>query len=493
VFAGTHRSPTVLFLRERASDDPVSAERRGPSASELTVKAYKNILETIGDTPLVKLNKVIPEGSANVYAKLEFMNPGSAIKDRMALHIINKAEQAGVLKPGGTIVENTSGNTGFGVAMVAAVRGYRCIFTMPDKMSTEKINALKGMGAEVVVTPTNVPADSPQSYYETAKRLAREIPGAFYLNQYHNPDNIEAHYLSTGPEIWEQTQGEIDALVGGLGTGGTISGTGRFLKEKKPGVKIVGADPIGSIYYSYFKTGKMDEPHVYKVEGIGEDMLCKALDFTVLDDIRQVDDKQCFTMARRLAREEGMFVGGSSGAAVHVAAQVAKEMGPGKNLVVILPDSGSRYISKFYSDEWMKDNGFLDAGERLGTVRDLLARRKQELISALPDEKTSEVALRMKQYGISQLPVMERDSKRVLGMVHETDLLEGLLNGKVKYDAPIELLMTAIKGTVSLETPVSKLKDIFNQGHVAVVTQNERPLAVVTKIDLIEYLGSRVG
>jgi len=455
------------------------------------MKAFNNILETIGDTPLVRLNKVAP-GGATVYAKLEFMNPGSAIKDRMAIHIINKAEKAGLLKPGGTIVENTSGNTGFGVAMVASVRGYRCIFTMPDKMSNEKINALKGMGAEVVVTPTNVPAESPQSYYETAKRLAREIPGAFYLNQYHNPDNIEAHYLSTGPEIWEQTEGQIDYLVGGLGTGGTISGSGRFLKEKKPTVRIVGVDPIGSVYHSYFKTGKMSEPHVYKVEGIGEDMLCKAMDFTVLDEVRQVDDKQCFAMARRLAREEGMFCGGSSGAAVHVAAQIAKEAGPGKNVVVILPDSGSRYISKFYSDEWMKDNGFLDAGDRLGAVRDLMARRKQELITATPDEKASEIARRMKQYGISQMPVTHKETRATIGIVHEADLLEALLTGKVKYDAPVELLCQPLGGKVSLDTPVSKLREVFGADQIAVVMDGDRALAVITKIDLIEYLGAKL-
>ena len=455
------------------------------------MQAYANVLETIGDTPLVRLNKVVSPGSATVYAKLEFLNPGSAVKDRMALHILNKAEKAGLLKPGGTIVENTSGNTGFAVAMIAAVRGYRCIFTMPDKMSTEKINALKAMGAEVVVTPTNVPAEDPRSYYETAKRLAREIPGAFYLNQYHNPDNIEAHYLSTGPEIWAQTGGEIDALVGGLGTGGTMSGTSRFLREKKPGLLTVGADPIGSVYHSYFHTGKMSEPHVYKVEGIGEDMLCKAMDFSVISDVRQVDDRQCFQMSRRLAREEGIFAGGSCGAAVSVAVQVAAELGPGKNVVVILPDSGSRYISKFHSDEWMKDNGFLDADDRLGRVRDLLSKRPQELLTAFADEEAQVVALRMKQHGVSQLPVLDRASKAVTGMVHESDLLEALLASRLRANSHIAPAVAPLQGRVGLETPVTRLREVFSQDNVAVVMEGERALAVVTKIDLIEYLGTR--
>lgn len=322
------------------------------------MEIYENILGAIGETPLVKLNKLVGPEDATVLVKCEFMNPGGAIKDRIAVHIIDKAEREGRLKPGGTIIENTSGNTGAALAMVAAVRGYKCIFTMPDKMSKEKIDTLKAFGAEVIVTPTAVPADHPDSYYETAKRLAREIPNSFYVNQYHSLDNVEAHYLSTGPEIWKQTEGKLDYFVAGLGTGGTMSGAGKFLKEQKPSVRNIGVDPVGSVYYSYFKTGKLSEPHVYKVEGIGEDMLCKAMDFSVLDDIRQVDDATAFRWARRLAREEGIFAGGSSGAAVAVAVQLAREVGPGKTIVAVLTDGGRSYISKFYNDEWMRQNGF---------------------------------------------------------------------------------------------------------------------------------------
>ncbi|HEX9508042.1 MAG TPA: cysteine synthase family protein, partial [Myxococcales bacterium] len=339
------------------------------------MKIHPNILSAIGCTPLVKLNKLVGPGDATVLVKCEFMNPGSSIKDRMAIHIIEKAERAGLLKPGGTIVENTSGNTGMGVALVAAVKGYRCIFTMPDKMSLEKINRLKALGAQVIVTPTNVPADDPKSYYETAKRVARETPNSFYLNQYHNPDNIEAHYVSTGPELWDQTDGRFDYFVAGVGTGGTMSGAGKFFKEKKKAIKNIGVDPIGSVYQGYFKTGKLSQPHVYKVEGIGEDMLCKAMDFSILDDIRQVDDKQSFVATRRLAREEGLFAGGSSGSAIHVALELAKEVGKNKTIVTILPDAGSSYVSKFYSDEWMRDNGFLD-DKGAPSVRDLLRGRK---------------------------------------------------------------------------------------------------------------------
>ena len=319
-----------------------------------------NILEAIGNTPLVRLNRVSEHLQATVLVKVEFVNPGGSVKDRIALRMIEAAEREGILLPGGTVVEATSGNTGMGLAMVAAVKGYRTILVVPDKMSREKIDTLKAMGAEVVVTPTQVPPDSPESYYQVAQRLADEIPGAILLNQYFNRENPEAHYRTTGPEIWQQTEGKVDVFVAGMGTGGTISGVARYLKERKPNVKVVGVDPEGSILREYFYTGRMVEPMPYKVEGVGEDILPGTLDFGYIDEVVTVNDRDAFCMARRLAREEGLFVGGSSGMAVVGALRVARRLPAGKIVVVLLPDGGNRYLSTFYSDEWMARNGFLE-------------------------------------------------------------------------------------------------------------------------------------
>ncbi len=322
-------------------------------------KFAANLPDAVGNTPLVKLNRMAKNIEALILAKIEFLNPTGSVKDRMAIYIIDDAVESGKLKPGGTIIEATSGNTGAALAMYAAANGFKAILTIPDKMSREKIDTLKAFGAEVVVCPTAVPPDSPDSYYETAIRIARKTKNSFLVGQYHNEKNIEAHYKLTGPEIWAQTGGKITTLVGGIGTGGTMSGTGRFLKEQNPSIKVIAVDVEGSVYYDYFKSKKLIEPHPYLLEGIGDDMVCKATDFAVFDDIIQVNDPDSFKTARDLARKEGILAGGSSGAAVFAALEYSKNLSKDDMVVVILPDSGLKYLSKFYSDEWMKEKGFL--------------------------------------------------------------------------------------------------------------------------------------
>ena len=321
----------------------------------------EDITEAIGNTPLVRLRRLTAERgiTATVLVKVEFMNPTGSIKDRMVVFILREAIRKGTLKAGGTIVEATSGNTGAAVAMFAATYGYKAILTIPDKMSREKVDTLRAFGAEVHICPTAVPAESPQSYYETARRIHRETPNSFFIGQYFNLDNIEAHYRLTGPEIWAQTGGRLDVFVGGIGTGGTVSGTAKFLKEKNPAIEVVTADPIGSVYYQYHKDKTLIEPHTYNVEGIGEDMLCPTIDFSVIDKVYQVTDEECFRTGRDLALKEGILGGGSCGAAVHVALTHAKTLDAGKVVVVILPDSGSKYISKMFNDDWMREKGFL--------------------------------------------------------------------------------------------------------------------------------------
>ncbi len=455
----------------------------------LEKRRLTSVLEAIGNTPLIRLNKVSQNLGSEIWVKAEYLNPAGSIKDRIALYILRKAAEEGQLPPGGTIVENTSGNTGAAIAMVSSVLGYKCIFTMPDKMSQEKVNGLKAFGARVVVTPTNVPADSPQSYYETAKRIHLETPGSFYVNQYHNPANTEAHFLSTAPELWEQTEGQIDYYVAGLGTGGTFSGVAKYLKQMNPKVKCVGVDPLGSVFYDYWKTGKLGETWVYKVEGIGEDMLVGNMDFSLLDDIVQVSDKQSFDIGRRMAREEGLLVGGSSGAAVYGAIEVAKRAPKGSVIVAILPDSGSRYLSKMYNDEWMRDNGLLEEVSRLGLVRDLLSKREpHKLIAAARADHVGDVIGRMKKHGISQMPVVE--AGRVLGVIEEVDLLNFMLQGIGSATSSIEPIVHSDFPAVSEDSTLDEVSSIFTRSEydAVLVTKGETAADIITKIDLIDYL-----
>ncbi len=457
------------------------------------MQVHDSIIDAIGNTPLVRLKRVVEPGWAEVLVKCEYMNPAGSIKDRMAAYIIEKAEAEGLLKPGGVIVENTSGNTGMGAAMTAAAKGYRAIFTMPDKMSQEKIDGLRAFGAEVIITPTDVPGDSPDHYVNVAKRKAEETPGSFYLDQYHTQWNIEAHEKTTAPELWEQTDGgQIDAIVVGTGTGGTISGIGRFFKKKNSPCKIIGVDPLGSVHYSIFKTGVMSTPYVYKVEGLGEDIVCRAFDPSVVDDMYQVDDFECFTMARRLIREEGLFCGGSSGGMVEIACRLAKEWGEGKRIAVILPDSGTRYVTKYLNDEWMRMHGFLEQPKGLGLIEDLIDPSR-EVITASETATVASVIDLMKQRGISQVPITSgtNGSTKPIGIVHEVDVLRGLQHGEVKPDSPIKGIEKPIAGLLYPKARVEELYGIFANDQAAIVIDNNRVVGVLSQIDLIDHLAKQ--
>ncbi len=454
--------------------------------------AVPTILDAVGKTPIVKLQRVASDVAADVYVKCEYLNPAGSMKDRMTLHLIDRAEARGELQPGGTIIEATSGNTGAALAMIAAVRGYKCIFVMPDKMSQEKIASLRAYGARVVVCPTAVEPEDPRSYYSVAERLARETAGAFYTRQYENLDNPGGHYASTGPELWEQTGGEIDVLVAGLGTGGTITGTGRYLKEHKPEVQLVGVDPVGSLYYDFVKSGRVTKPFIYKVEGIGEDFFPKTIDLRILDEIVRVDDKECFLMARALLRDEGLYVGGSAGAAVAGAIKYARQTGKKQNIVVILPDSAAKYLSKIFNDEWMRENGFLDDEPGLGTIRELLRHKTgDEVITARAEDRVRDVVSRMKAHGISQLPIMK--DGRLLGAVAEVDLLRYLVSGEHSLESPVEPLVESDYATVTPETRVENVQGLLNDARMAIVLDEGRIVGIVTKIDLIDHLTRRAS
>jgi cystathionine beta-synthase len=452
-------------------------------------RPYDNVLETVGWTPLIRLNRVVDGARTPVYAKAEFFNPGGSVKDRIGLAMIEAAEADGRLKPGGVIVEGTSGNTGVGLAIAAAIRGYRCIFTMPDKMSQEKVRLLKAFGADVIVTPTAVPPDHPDNYVQTAKRIVAETPGAVLADQFYNPVNPEAHYRTTGPELWAQTDGRITHFVAAAGTGGTISGAGRYLKEQRPGIRVVAGDPPGSIFAGYHATGEKGEGAPYKVEGIGNDKLPSTLDFSLIDDYRTVGDREAFHMARRLTREEGLFVGGSAGLIVHLAVQVAHEANDPDALVVcVLPDTGERYLSKLYSEEWMRENRLLEP-ERLTAV-EMLARKDDGSAHLICVERTTKVreALSvMTEHDISQLPVCE--AGECVGSVPESLLMSRIIEDPAALEDAVEAIMEPPFPVIDADLPMSRIGRLLTRQCPAVLVRTNGELGgIITRYDMVRYL-----
>ncbi len=457
-------------------------------------REYPTLLELVGATPIVRLDTLSPRSGAQILAKLEYLNPGGSLKDRIGLPMIEAAEREGKLRPGGTIVEPTSGNTGVGLAIAAAVKGYRCIFVMPDKMSQEKIALLRAYGAEVVITPTAVEHDSPESYYSVSSRLAEEIPGGFKPDQYSNMNNPKAHYEQTGPEVWEQTDGgQVEAIVISVGTGGTISGLGRYFKERKPEVLIVGADPEGSVYTAQ----RDDDVHPYLVEGIGKDTWPETMDPTVVDEWIRVGDRDSFLWARRLAREEGILAGGSAGTTLYAAHQLAQRLGPGKRVLMMVPDSGRNYLSKLYDDNWMLEHGFLERQAPLPTVEEVLRAKHggdlPALVTIAAHQKVGEGIDTMQQYGISQLPVV-RDGQcdslaDVIGSLQDRALLERVfINPDVLHEdvaSAMQPPLGAIDATATLDEVFATLTGGTN---AVVVARDGKPVGVLTRSDLLEFL-----
>jgi len=459
------------------------------------VRYHDSMISLVGNTPLVRLNSVTAGIEATVLAKVEYFNPGGSVKDRIALRMIEAAEQSGELRPGGTIVEPTSGNTGVGLAIVAQRKGYKCIFVCPDKVSTDKINVLRAYGAEVVVCPTAVDPEHPDSYYNVSDRLVRETPGAWKPDQYSNPHNPLSHYHSTGPELWEQTEGRITHFVAGVGTGGTISGTGRYLKEASEGrVRVIGADPEGSVY-----SGGSGRP--YLVEGVGEDFWPEAYDRGIADEIVAVSDKDSFQMTRRLAKEEGLLVGGSCGMAVAAALKVAERLGPDDVVVVLLPDGGRGYLSKIFNDEWMADYGFLDDSGPSARVSDVLDYKEGDHIPSLvhmhPDETVGEAIDVLREYGVSQMPIVKPGAghpdvmaAEVVGSVVERELLDALFTKRASLEDPLEKHMSAPLPQVGSGEPVADLMTVLGTADAAIVLVEGKPTGVVSRQDLLAFLAT---
>lgn len=445
-----------------------------------------NVLETIGNTPIIKLNKITKSWPGTILAKVDYFNPGNSIKDRMALKMVEVAEAEGKLKPGGTIIEGTSGNTGMGLALAACVKGYKCIFVTTDKQSKEKADILKAVGAEVIVCPTNVLPEDPRSYYSVAKRLGQEIPNSMYMNQYDNLANRQAHYESTGPEIWEQTEGKITHLICTAGTGGTITGTAMYLKEKNPNIKIWAVDVYGSLLTKYYNTGEIDmnEVHPYISEGFGEDFVPQNYDMSVIDKFIQVTDKDGAVMARRIAKEEGLFCGYSAGSCLQGLQLLKTELKPTDVVVCIFHDHGSRYVGKIYNDEWMMERGFLD----VKTFKDIVSGRAgQKLITVSPDHLIAEAVALMKKYDIEHIPVM--DAHNIVGSLSENGLFQQIFTNPDIKNQSVQSVMEPSYPVVDFLTPVEKLGTLINQKNGAVIAKDEKgDYHIVTKYDVIQSL-----